>query len=75
MLSKKPLIISLLESDASPSSVPEVYLKLHLLSHRLVKPHCLNLDGMFELLPNVAWTNKGAIAINEVAQQTIVRKA
>ncbi|MFL2840869.1 MAG: 2,3,4,5-tetrahydropyridine-2,6-dicarboxylate N-succinyltransferase [Pseudohongiellaceae bacterium] len=71
MLSKKPLIISLLESDASPSSVPEVYLKLHLLSHRLVKPHCLNLDGMFELLPNVAWTNKGAIAINEVAQQQL----
>jgi 2,3,4,5-tetrahydropyridine-2,6-dicarboxylate N-succinyltransferase len=43
-----------------------VYLKLHLLSHRLVKPHGLNLDGMFGLLPNVAWTSAGAYAINEL---------
>jgi 2,3,4,5-tetrahydropyridine-2,6-dicarboxylate N-succinyltransferase len=66
-LSKKPLVMCLLESDVAPSSVPEVYLKLHLFSHRLVKPHGLNLDGMFGLLPNVAWTSQGAIAINELA--------
>ena len=73
-LSKKPLIICILENDSSPNSVPEVYLKLHLLSHRLVQPHGLNLDGMFGLLPNVAWTNKGAIAINELAQQQLLSK-
>lgn len=73
-LSKKPLVICILENDSSPSSVPEVYLKLHLLSHRLVKPHGLNLDGMFGLLPNVAWTNRGAIAINELAQQQLIAR-
>lgn len=73
-LSKKPLLISILETDSTPSSVPEVYLKLHLLSHRLVKPHGLILDGMFGLLPNVAWTNKGAIAINELAQQQLLAR-
>ncbi|MBN4075561.1 MAG: 2,3,4,5-tetrahydropyridine-2,6-dicarboxylate N-succinyltransferase [SAR86 cluster bacterium] len=71
VLSKKPLVLCLLENDTKPSSVPEVYLKLHLLSHRLVKPHGLNLDGMFGLLPNVAWTNKGAIAINELPQHQL----
>lgn len=73
-LSKKPLVICLLESDIAPNSVPEVYLKLHLLSHRLVKPHGLNLDGMFGLLPNVAWTNQGAIAINELAHYQLQAK-
>ena len=73
-LSKKPLVICLLESDSAPSSVPEVYLKLHLLSHRLVKPHGLNLDGMFGLLPNVAWTSQGAIAINELPQHQLEAK-
>lgn len=55
-----------IETDESASSTPEVYLKLHLLSHRLVKPHGINLDGIFGLLPNVAWTNKGAIDLNEL---------
>lgn len=64
--SKKPLLLVLLETDEKPSSVPEVYLKLHLLSHRLIKPHGVNLDGMFGVLPNVAWTNRGAIALSEL---------
>ena len=37
----------------------DAYLRLHLLSHRLVQPNCLNLDGIFGLLPNVAWTTLG----------------
>ncbi len=37
----------------------DAYLRLHLLSHRLVLPNCLNLDGIFGLLPNVAWTTLG----------------
>jgi len=48
------------------SSTPEAYLKLHLLSHRLVKPHGLNLTGIFPLLPNVAWTSQGAIDLGEL---------
>mgnify|MGYP001224214517 CR=1 FL=1 len=62
----KPIVLTLLEEDSKPASVPEVYLKLHLLSHRLVRPHSVNLDGMFGVLPNVAWTSEGAIAIGEL---------
>jgi 2,3,4,5-tetrahydropyridine-2-carboxylate N-succinyltransferase len=66
--SKKPVVITILESDAQSESTPEVYLKLHLLSHRLVKPHGINLAGMFGLLPNVAWTNLGAIDLAELPE-------
>ncbi len=66
--SKKPVVICLLNEDTAAQSTPEVYLKLHLLSHRLVKPHGLNLEGIFALLPNVAWTNQGAIDLDELPQ-------
>lgn len=69
--SKRPLVATLLESDAKPATVPEVYLKLQLLSHRLVKPHGVNLDGMFGILPNVAWTSRGAIAIHDLAAEQL----
>lgn len=68
---KRPIACVLLEEDVAPASVPEAYLKLHLLSHRLVKPHGTNLDGLFGLLPNVAWTNEGAIALDELAQRQL----
>jgi len=42
-----------------PVDVHDVYLRLHLLSHRLVKPNTVNIDGMFALLPSVAWTTLG----------------
>jgi 2,3,4,5-tetrahydropyridine-2-carboxylate N-succinyltransferase len=64
--STRPLVITVIASDEAPTSVPEVYLKLQLISHRLVKPHGTKLDGMFGLLPNVAWTNRGAIDINDL---------
>ena len=44
--SQKPLVVTLLAEDAALTSTPEAYLKLHLLSHRLVKPHGLNLTGI-----------------------------
>ena len=69
--SKRPLVVTLLETDTNPTSVPEAYLKLHLLSHRLVKPHQIVLAGIFGVLPNVAWTNKGAIDINELAEHQL----
>ncbi len=69
--STKPVVAMFIEEDRKPESVPEIYLKLQLLSHRLIKPHGTNLDGMFALLPNVAWTNRGAIAVNEVAQHQL----
>nr|WP_062342223.1 2,3,4,5-tetrahydropyridine-2,6-dicarboxylate N-succinyltransferase [Herbidospora sakaeratensis] len=42
-----------------PADTYDVYLRLHLLSHRLVRPHQANLDGVFGLLANVVWTNHG----------------
>lgn len=69
--SVKPCLITLLANDDSPKSVPEAYLKLHLLSHRLVRPHEVALAGMFGVLPNVAWTSAGAIDVNELAQKQL----
>ena len=66
--SHKPLVATLLAEDAALTSTPEAYLKLHLLSHRLVKPHGLSLAGIFPLLPNVAWTNQGAVDLAELAE-------
>ena len=45
--------------DAPPADTADAYLRLHLLSHRLVRPHELNLDGVFGVLPNVVWTDRG----------------
>jgi len=53
--------------DAPPASTPDVYLRLHLLSHLLVAPNTINLDGVFRILPVVAWTNAGPI-LPEVAR-------
>ncbi len=65
------IVACFIEHDEQPQSVPEIYLKLHLLSHRLVKPHGTNLTGMFGLLPNVAWTNKGAVDVKELAEKQL----
>ncbi|MEU6411894.1 2,3,4,5-tetrahydropyridine-2,6-dicarboxylate N-succinyltransferase [Microbispora sp. NPDC046933] len=45
--------------SAPPVDAHDVYLRLHLLSHRLVRPRALSLDGIFGLLANVVWTNHG----------------
>ena len=66
--SHKPTVACILEHDSQPVSVPEAYLKLQLISHRLCKPHEINLAELFKILPNVAWTNRGAIDIDEVAE-------
>jgi len=54
-----------IDTDTAPTSAIDVYLRLHLLSHRLAKPRTLNLDGAFGLLTNVAWTNIGPIRWEE----------
>jgi 2,3,4,5-tetrahydropyridine-2,6-dicarboxylate N-succinyltransferase len=48
-----------IDLEAVPVDVEDVYLRLHLLSHRLVQPHGQNLDGIFGLLNTVVWTNYG----------------
>lgn len=48
-----------IDLDAPPTNTADAYLRLHLLSHRLVKPRTINLDGIFNVLPNVVWTTAG----------------
>lgn len=64
--SSKTIVASSLMDNAPPATVEDAYLKLHLLSHRLVKPHGTDLTGIFSLLPNVAWTDEGAIDLEEL---------
>ncbi|MBV2355159.1 2,3,4,5-tetrahydropyridine-2,6-dicarboxylate N-succinyltransferase [Streptomyces sp. J2-1] len=52
--------------DDKPLDAHDVYLRLHLLSHRLVKPHGQNLDGIFGHLANVAWTSLGPVAVDDI---------
>lgn len=67
----RPVVATLLGEDLAPSSVAEVYLKLHLLSHRLCKPHSLNLTGAFGLLHNLAWTNQGAVDLTDLSARQL----
>ena len=52
-----------IDLDAAPAGAADAYLRLHLLSHRLIAPHGLNLDGVFGALANVVWTNPGPCAV------------
>src|SRR3954449_12380054 len=51
-----------------PADTADVWLRLHLLSHRLIRPREANLDGVFGLLTNVAWTSLGPVAADDVEQ-------
>ena len=59
--SSQPTVLMMMATDSEIASIPEAYLKLHLLSYRYVKPNEQNLVGIFSKLPNVAWTSDGAI--------------
>ena len=59
----RALVKTEIELDKPPASVADAYLRLHLLSHRLVKPHGLSLEGIFSILNNVIWTSRGPCAI------------
>jgi 2,3,4,5-tetrahydropyridine-2-carboxylate N-succinyltransferase len=59
----------------APASVEDAYLRLHLISHRLVRPHGLNLDGIFGALPNNAWTSLGPVPADEVGQTRLRARA
>src|SRR5690348_635219 len=63
-----------IDLDAPPADTPDAYLRLHLLSHRLVRPHEANLDGVFGVLPNVAWTSLGPMAVERVDSVRLAAK-
>jgi 2,3,4,5-tetrahydropyridine-2-carboxylate N-succinyltransferase len=52
--------------DQPPADSGDAYLRLHLLSHRLVRPNTINLDGIFKVLPNVCWTSLGPVAVGDI---------
>ena len=58
------LVLTDIDLDAPPVTVADAYLRLHLLSHRLVAPHGLDLTGIFGVLPNVVWTSAGPCAVD-----------
>ena len=53
-----------IDISKAPTNAADAYLRLHLLSHRLVKPHGLALDGVFSILSNVVWTSVGPCAVD-----------
>ncbi len=69
--SGKPAVAVSLETDVAPRSLPEAYLKLHLLSHRFVRPHSTDLTGLFGILRNVAWTSDGPIDVEELSEYSL----
>jgi 2,3,4,5-tetrahydropyridine-2-carboxylate N-succinyltransferase len=70
-------VISTVIADLSqpPVDAADAYLRLHLLSHRLVQPRTINMDGVFGLLTNVAWTSLGPVAVETVNQVRINARA
>lgn len=70
----RPLRLTV-DVDAAPSSAADVYLRLHLLSHRLAAPNTINLDGVFGLLNTVAWTDLGPVAPADLADVVLARRA
>jgi 2,3,4,5-tetrahydropyridine-2,6-dicarboxylate N-succinyltransferase len=57
------IVLVEIDLDAAPAGTSDAYLRLHLLSHRLVRPRSVNMDGIFGSLPNVVWTSAGPCAI------------
>ena len=57
-----------IDLEEPPTDVPDAYLRLHLLSHRLIAPNGCNLDGIFSVLANVVWTTVGPCAIEDFEQ-------
>jgi 2,3,4,5-tetrahydropyridine-2-carboxylate N-succinyltransferase len=59
--------VDIADLDSPPADTTDAYLRLHLLSTRLAPPRSINLDGIFGLLPNVAWTSLGPVPLESLA--------
>ena len=57
------VVTTVVDLDAAPQGAEDAYLRLHLLSHRLVRPHGLSVEGMFGALANVVWTSHGPCSV------------
>jgi 2,3,4,5-tetrahydropyridine-2-carboxylate N-succinyltransferase len=61
---RREVVERVIDLDAAPADASDAYLRLHLLSHRLVQPHGCDLTGVFGLLTNVVWTTAGPCAVD-----------
>ncbi|MDX6219285.1 MAG: 2,3,4,5-tetrahydropyridine-2,6-dicarboxylate N-succinyltransferase [Frankiales bacterium] len=62
---RREVVTRTIDLDVPPVDAPDVYLRLHLLSHRIVAPHGCDLSGQFGLLANVVWTSRGPCAVED----------
>jgi 2,3,4,5-tetrahydropyridine-2,6-dicarboxylate N-succinyltransferase len=70
------VVTTTIDLDAPVGSTPDAYLRLHLLSHLVVAPNGLSLDGIFAHLPNVVWTNAGPVHPDAFARlRPLLRRA
>ncbi len=60
---RETVLVEIADLDAAPTSTEDAWLRLHLLSTRLVAPHGVNLEGLFGLLTNVVWTSAGPCTV------------
>ena len=65
---RQRVIRTVIDLDAPPVDAADAYLRLHLLSHRLVRPHGLDLTGVFGVLATVVWTNRGPCPVDGFEQ-------
>jgi 2,3,4,5-tetrahydropyridine-2-carboxylate N-succinyltransferase len=70
------VVTTTIDLATAPVDTADAYLRLHLLSHRLVRPHGLNLEGLFGVLPNVVWTTAGPCAVDgfELVRARLARR-
>jgi 2,3,4,5-tetrahydropyridine-2-carboxylate N-succinyltransferase len=73
---KKVIEINCDLSDLSSpiKNIADAYLRLHLLSYKFVLPNSINLEGLFRALPNIVWTNQGAVSIEDIESKLLESK-
>jgi 2,3,4,5-tetrahydropyridine-2-carboxylate N-succinyltransferase len=73
---KREVVSLEIDLDKAPESVSDAYLRLHLLSHRVIKPHGANFEGIFGVLNNVVWTSVGPCPVEnfEITRANLKQK-
>ena len=73
---KREVVSLEIDLDKAPDSVSDAYLRLHLLSHRVIKPHEANVEGIFGVLNNVVWTSVGPCPVEnfEIVRANLKQK-
>ena len=72
---RSEIVTTVINLDDAPQDTADAYLRLHLLSHRLARPNTLNLDGLFGLLANVAWTSRGPVLAEELTRSLLALRS